>query len=265
MPLDPLTDFDWAAHWRELVEIREKEVPIDPNQDFWASMAPRLKYDPAEVATDPLLKVMEPYLDARKTGIDAGAGAGRHAVPLAERLDWVTAVEPSEGMRAAIPHRDNLTVVASSWEEAEVAPADLVVCAHVLYFVADPVPFVEKLNRSAKERVFVFMRDREMVAPSEQLYPALTGRRRTRMPQLYDFWNLLRCLDVNADLATVSYEIEQVYQDLDEVLDECRHRLGTIWREDDARNWLEAHMIPREDGRLGYSGTTTAGIAHWRP
>jgi len=49
---------------------------------------------------------MEPYLAPRKTLIDAGAGAGRHAVPLAERLEWVTAVEPSEGMRAEIPHVD---------------------------------------------------------------------------------------------------------------------------------------------------------------
>ena len=66
-----------------------------------------------------------PICPPRKTLIDVGAGAGRHAVPLAERLEWVTAVEPSEGMRAQIPHRDNMTVVASTWEDAEVAPADL--------------------------------------------------------------------------------------------------------------------------------------------
>jgi len=55
-------------------------------------------------------------------------------------------------MRALIPALDNLTVIASSWEDAEVAPADLVVCSHVLYAVAEPVPFLEKMESCARER-----------------------------------------------------------------------------------------------------------------
>jgi hypothetical protein len=261
--MDPLTDFDWAEHWRQLVATREAEAPIDPDQDFWASVAPHLAYDPEAVADDPLLKVMEPYLDPRKTAIDAGAGAGRHSVPLADRLEWVTAVEPSEGMRAVIPHRDNLTVVASSWEDAEVAPADLVVCAHVLYFVADVGSFVEKLSRSAKERVFVLMRDRKFVAPSEPLFEVLTGKPRTRMPYAADAWNLVRSLGLAPVFETVEYETEQVYDDLDTAVAECRHRLSAVWDEDRARPWLEEHLVRRDDGRLGYKGEMVGGIVHW--
>jgi hypothetical protein len=265
MPIDPLTDFDWASHWRGLVDEREREVPVDPAQDFWAPPIRSLHYDPEQAARDPLLQVVAPYLGPRKTAIDAGAGAGRHAVPLAERLDWVTAVEPSEAMRGRIPHRDNLTVIGSSWEDAEVAPADLVVCAHVLYFVPEPVPFLHKLEASALERVFVFMRDLPMLTPSESLYQALTGKARTRMPQLYDLWNLLRSLGIEADVDIVEYEIEQLYADLDEAAAECRHRLGAIWREEEGRAWLGANLTARGDGMLNYGGAMTAGIAHWRP
>src|SRR5439155_508809 len=102
---------------------------------------------------DQFLAVVEPFVSHRKTLIDVGAGAGRHAVPLAEKLEWVTAVEPSEGMRAHLPALPNLTVVASAWEDAEVAPADLVICCHVLYGVAEVVPFVDKLERSDRDRV----------------------------------------------------------------------------------------------------------------
>lgn len=265
MALDPLTDFDWPAHWRRLVEAREREVPVDVTGDFWAPIAPRLRYDPAEAANDPVLKVMAPYLDSRKTAIDAGAGAGRHTIPLAERLDWVTAVEPSEAMRALIPPRDNLTVVAGTWQDAEVAAADLVLCAHVLYFVPDPVPFIEKLDAAARERVFVVMRDREMLAPGEQLYAVLTGRPRTRMPQLYDAFNLVRSLGRDVDVETFEYEVHNVYADLEEAVAESRHRLGAAWREDEGRAWLQANLRAEQDGKLAYGGQMVAGVVHWPP
>jgi methyltransferase family protein len=265
MHMDPLTDFDWAAHWRTLVDTRDAEAPIDPDLDFWASVAPHLAYDPAAADDDPLLQLIERYRGPGKTAIDAGAGAGRHAVPLADRLEWVTAVEPSEGMRAVIPHRDNLTVVASSWEDAEVAPADFVVCAHVLYFIPDPVPFVEKLTRSARERVFVFMRDREIINPSEHLFEVLTGRPRTRMPRAYDAWNLVHALGHDPAFETISYVTEQVYDDVDAALAECRYRLGAVWDERKARQWLEANLQPRDDGRLSYGGVMPAAIVHWTP
>lgn len=265
MAPDPLTDFDWAAHWRFLVEEREREVPVDPNVDFWARPIRTLAYDPETAWDDPLLKVMEPFLGPRKTAVDAGAGAGRHAVPLADRLDWVTAVEPSEGMRSRIPHRDNLTVVASGWEDAEVAPADFALSAHVLYFVADPVPFIEKLEGAARERVFINLRNRLMVTPSEALFEVLAGRPRTRMPQLYDLWNLLQGMGIDAELAIYEYEMEQVYADVGEALEEVRFRLGTVWREEEGRAWLEAHLAQREDGMLGYRGAMVGGVAHWQP
>ena len=265
MAMDPLTDFDWAAHWRHLVEEREREVPIDPGQDFWAPPISSLQYDPQQVAGDPLLRVMAPDLGPRKTAIDAGAGAGRHAVPLAERLDWVTAVEPSEAMRSRIPHRDNLTVVASTWEDAEVQPADLVVSAHVLYFVAEPVPFIRKLEATARERVFVFLRDRPMLTPSEKLYEVFTGRPRTRMPQLSDLWNLVRSLGVDADLSVVEYEIEQTYAGLDEAVLQSRLFLGPVWRDKEGRAWLEQNAVRRDDGMLVYGGPMVAGVVHWRP
>jgi precorrin-6B methylase 2 len=104
--------------------------------------------------TDPVLDVVAPFLAPHKTLIDVGAGSGEMAAALAARLDWVTAVEPSAELRELIPDVDNMTVIASSWEDAEVQPADLVLCLGVPGS-AEAVPFVEKLERAATERVFV--------------------------------------------------------------------------------------------------------------
>src|SRR5439155_13551748 len=94
---DPITDFDWAAHWRQLVTAAERCGPAEG--DAWAGRAQEYHASRGQ-DWEPLLGVMEPWLQPHRTAIDVGAGTGRHAAPLARRLDWVTAVEPSEAMRA---------------------------------------------------------------------------------------------------------------------------------------------------------------------
>src|SRR5216110_2815467 len=151
-----MVEIDWAERWKRIVEDRETLASGHADTGYWDRRSSSYARS-TQSRVDDFLKVLEPFLSPRKTLIDVGAGAGRHAVPLAEKLEWVTAVEPSEGMRAHLPALPNLTVVASAWEDAEVAPADLVTCCHVLYGVAEVVPFVEKLERSARERVFIML------------------------------------------------------------------------------------------------------------
>src|ERR1700682_4042926 len=156
---------DWEAHWKTLVQERAAPAGHHAAPGYWDRRAPSFARS-TRARADEFLRVIDPYLSPRKTLVDAGAGAGRHAVPLSDRLEWVTAVEPSEGMRAQIPPRDNMTVVASTWEDAEVAPADLVICCHVMYGVADPVPFISKLEHSARERVFIMLRESDLPHPA---------------------------------------------------------------------------------------------------
>src|SRR2546425_11712299 len=103
---------NWAEHWRAMVSQRAGSRGNRPT-DYWDRRAPsyaRITRD----RTDSFLRVLEPYLSPRKTLIDVGAGAGRHAVPLAARLDCVTAVEPSECMGAQLTDHLNITVGASA-------------------------------------------------------------------------------------------------------------------------------------------------------
>src|SRR5882762_2533953 len=157
-----MQEIDWAERWRSIVEDRATLAAGHVDHGYWDRRAASYARS-TQTRADEFLQVLEPHLSPRKTLIDVGAGTGRHAIPLAERLEWVTAVEPSEGMRALIPPHDNMTVVASTWEDATVAAADLVICCHVLYGIDDPVPFIEKMEKSARERVFVMLRQSPMV------------------------------------------------------------------------------------------------------
>lgn len=94
--------------------------------------------------------------------IDVGAGGGAASLPLAPPAAHITAVDESPGMleafaslaaRRGVDH----TEIQGSWPEvaAKVEPADVVVCAHVFYNVADLEPFVAALTGRARRRVVV--------------------------------------------------------------------------------------------------------------
>src|SRR4029077_16396527 len=100
-------EIDWAERWRSLVVERAAAAGKHGDPSYWDRRAPSFARS-TRGRVDEFLSVLEPYLSPRKTLIDVGAGAERHALPLAERLEWVTAVEPSEGMRALIAPRDNM-------------------------------------------------------------------------------------------------------------------------------------------------------------
>jgi SAM-dependent methyltransferase len=96
------------------------------------------------------------------TVLDVGVGGGAASVPLAPPASEIVGVDESRDLletfeavarEAGIRHR----AIEGRWPEAaRAAPeADVVVCHHVLYNVADLPPFVEALTEHARRRVVV--------------------------------------------------------------------------------------------------------------
>jgi hypothetical protein len=259
-----LPPIDWAEGWRFLVAERAAAAGSHGDTSYWDRRAPTFARS-TRARADEFLDVVAPYLSPRKTLIDVGAGTGRHSLPLAQRLEWVTAVEPSEGMRALIPPRDNMTVVASTWEDAAVAPADLVICCHVMYGVEEPVSFIAKMERSARERIFIMMREVPMVHPAVVIRERLLGEPEPRMPRFSDLFMLLIQMSIAPDVDFIRYPIIQRYEDIDEALADCRPLVGAGWDEANARAILQ-EVLAEEKGELVFDGgLTLSGIAHWRP
>lgn len=96
------------------------------------------------------------------TVLDVGVGAGAASLPLASRASLIVGVDSSEGMLeqfrdAAAKAGVRVEAVLGSWPDVagRVAPADVVVCHHVLYNVQDLEPFVDALDERARRRVVV--------------------------------------------------------------------------------------------------------------
>lgn len=259
-----VADVDWVAHWKHLVADSESLASGHANSDYWDRRATSYARS-THARGDDFLQVLEPYLSPSKTLIDVGAGAGRHATPLAARLEWVTAVEPSEGMRSHIPPRENMTVIASTWEDAEVAPADLVICNHVMYGVADPVPFIEKLQKAARERVFVMMRETDLPHPAAELRKRLVGQTGPRLPRFSELFMLLVQIGVAPDVDFIRYPIVTRYASMEEAMTDSRALFGEGWDEDRARVELAALLRRDGDELVFEGGVALSGVAHWKP
>ena len=256
-------EIDWVERWRSLVAERAAAAKGHSDPKYWDRRAPTFARS-TQARSDALLDVLEPYLSPRKTLIDVGAGAGRHAVPLAERLEWVTAVEPSEGMRGQIAHRDNMTIIASRWEDATVAPADLLVCSHVLYGVEDPVPLIAKMEASASERIFIMLRESPMAHLGARVRERMLGEE-PRLPRFSDLFMLLMQMGIAPEVRFTSYANPQRYAGIEEALADCQAMIGDRWDEEKGRGMVEALLEADGDELVFHGAVTLAGIAHWQP
>src|SRR5207237_3330888 len=133
---------DWAENWRRKHATRAAHPVGQRDWDARAGRFARMTAD-LDPSREPFVRALAQVVKPTDRVLDVGAGAGRYALALARLAAQVTAVEPSAGMRAALEQAiadrqvANVSLVAGSWQEVQVEPHDVAVCAHVLYFVAD--------------------------------------------------------------------------------------------------------------------------------
>lgn len=243
-----------ARRWRALVERRAQQMDAAyaalnrSSADYWArrvtnrpSMLRRLASE-----DDPIVQALLPYLEQQTnleqqtTLLDVGAGAGRYALALAPRVASLVAVEPDAAMLPLL--RDgireagagNVEVVAATWQDAAVEAADIVLCAHVLYPIADAVPFVRKLGVSARRACFLALRD--VVSEPEplgRLWQRFHGEPRYLQPGYLDAYALLYEIGIRANV-----RVSQIsrpswsFPDVEAAVDSVREHLILPERDD---------------------------------
>jgi 2-polyprenyl-3-methyl-5-hydroxy-6-metoxy-1,4-benzoquinol methylase len=217
-----------AAHREQSHKIRSALGVI--GQDRWEPFFSFFKADPRrtdDIEVNRLAQEVTPTT----TLLDVGAGAGRFALPLALRCKQVTAVEPSPSMGETLRHLaaeagiDNVTLVASPWDEAEVEPADVVLSAHVIYSTEDIGPFVMKLAAHARQRVCMptFMRPpRARYAP---FWPWVHGEDKQELPGAAELMQVLWELGIYPNLEMYAPIPFRPFKDWQRALDTLRPRL----------------------------------------
>ncbi|MFC1935893.1 class I SAM-dependent methyltransferase [Chloroflexota bacterium] len=147
---------DWAKLWRDLA-TRDVQASAEGEMQLvnrWRRVTQDLDAPPASHRSqpDPLLDFLLSRLAPNMTVIDIGAGVGRWTVPIARKVEKVTAVEPSSGMREVLRERlaslgvTNVTVAETPWMAAQVPQHDVTIAAHSTYVSPDLLNFVRKME-----------------------------------------------------------------------------------------------------------------------
>ena len=251
---------------------REAELP---RTELWNERTVAW-YERANARSDYARRVLHAIADLLAecgTALDVGAGFGALALPLARRLAHVTAVEPTPAMVAALRRAAareglrNLTVHQAAWGAVEVAPHDLVVCAHVSHLLGPGSPFLAAAGRLA-ERGVVLVRDlpggQDKFFFSE-LYPILLGRPYVHPCDARDTVGELTRLGIAPATTPIEYDSDQPFDSLEEACDFWVEymRLEAAGARDFLREFLAARLT-REGDRWVAPFRKRALVIHWR-
>ncbi|GAC1562536.1 MAG: hypothetical protein NVS2B7_36600 [Herpetosiphon sp.] len=279
-PIMPLHagDVDWATNWRTIVTARRQVIESlgdsGEQRDFWDRRAGRFARMSRELdpSTDPVLALLRAALEPGGSVLDVGAGTGRYALPLAEIATTVTAVEPSAAMRSYLAAEGErrglrtLQIVPATWEAAVVAPHDIGLAAHVLYPIAEVVPFLQKLDAHARRACFVVTRVDTMLPQLAPLWHAIWGQERPREPAFLDLYNLLFALGFRAEVRLVPFGRALQFDTRDDAISHVRQLLflPDVADEHTARilGFLETTLIA-QDGHLLLPNATQAAVVSW--
>jgi len=273
---------DYEARWRRIVERRRVQMEAAyeasglRNVDYWGRRAKQYRESlHSRPDEDPFFRRVVTEVNAGTTLLDVGAGTGRHTMALAPHVGRVTAIDPSEAMlnllRDDVRERGltNVTVVQSDWMAADVPPADIVICSHVLYPIDDVAPFVRRLDAHATRRVFVYLRV-DPLATDIGLWREFYGVPLQSQPVFSDLYPLLMQIGIIADVEIVEHRFTWTFASLDEAVAQVRNAL--CLREDDAaaagklQSLLEERLVAWPDGRLGPRiESARSAILSWRP
>ncbi len=185
--------------------------------------------------------------------LDVGSGAGGSSLPLAPRLTSLTAVDPDTSMLETLADAAREVGVAvfpvpGRWPEVAglVAPADVVVCHHVLYGVTDLVPFVRELSGHARRRVVVELTARHPQSGLDPMWERFHGLRQPEGPTADDAAQVLRGLGFHPRVETWTRPFGMTYPSFGDLVEVTRRklRLPAARRREVAEALRESGVVP---------------------
>ena len=225
-----------AEAWRARVERHhaQSEGVMEASLregDFWRNLAPMFRADPYR-EDDEVLNVLLELTSEGGRALDVGGGAGRFAIPIALRREAsVRVVDPSpsmlEQLEASVAEVDgaNVTGVNAEWESARVESADLVLCSHVVYGVADIRPFLQKLHDHAQRRVVMVSFVDSPQAGVAPLWEPVYGEERINLPALPELMNVLWEMGIYPSIRMLTPTGPQTFESVEAAVEEVSGRL----------------------------------------
>lgn len=273
-----MASIDYLTRWTELVDARAdqgRRLDRDHGRaDAWAGpRAQRFRALAGRSApTDPLLAHLWPRLQPTDVVLDAGAGPGRHVIPIAEIVQKVIAVEPSAGMRGQLAEAlsekqvRNVEIIPAEWPSDAVDSVDVALCSHVVYGVSDIEAFIRRLDAVAKRHCAMVLRHGQREAAVFDLFETIWSEKRCLAPTYVDLLGALEQVGILANVTVVPFGVRRLFESFESAVEQVRaDLLNPASPEATAaiRADLERRLVV-VDGRLAFPDEPAyAGILWW--
>ena len=262
---------DWDLLWRQSCKRRKGDRN---DREFWNKRASSFADHAREssyVADFLRITALPPQWSV----LDVGCAAGTLAIPLAERVRKVTAVDFSENMLAILSERcrekgvTNVKTHLLSWEDdwqaADIERHDVAIASRSLV-VEDLSGAISKLAAMARHRVIISSLVGD--GPFDRRIFQAIGRDLDRGPDYICVYNLLHQMGIYADVTFAGNggEEKKAFTGLDDAVSGYRWMINemTVEEEQRLRSYLERHLEKTEVGYvLDYQHPVRWAILSW--
>jgi SAM-dependent methyltransferase len=186
------------------------------------------------------------------TLLDVGCAAGTLAIPLAERVKRITAMDISGNMLALLRERcaksgiSNIQTVQGAWEDdwnaLGIGEHDVALASRSL-ITEDFESALTKLDKAARKRVYVSTIVGD--GPHDRrIYRAL-GRNLNPGPDYIYLYNLLYRMGIRANVNFISYQERNSYESVDDAFTHLSAKLEVATREEGEilRSYLKENLV----------------------
>jgi SAM-dependent methyltransferase len=200
------------------------------------------------------IRILNPEPDWRV--LDVGCGSGTIAIPLAERVASITAMDFSESMLSILRQKCaakgimNVKPLLAAWEDdwegLGIGVHDVVIASRSVN-VEDLKSAFIKLNRFARQRVYVSAVVGD--GPAIRRIINAAGRDYQPSPDYICILNLLYQMGIYANLSFTFHPLNRTYADHEDALNKSQWMLDdmTPHEEERLRNFFQDHLV-RQNG-----------------
>ena len=257
-------DVDWNSVWKQLYEKNAECRGRGDCASIWSTRdRARAFLAQSRERPDRILQDIEGLpIKADSRVLDIGAGPGTMAVPLAERVAHVTAVEPAAGMAEMMSEHalergvKNLSIIRKRWEDVDYkkdleGPYDIVIARHSLG-MPNIKEAIKAMCEASSEWVYLFWFagstgwEKAMI----DLWPKLHGREYRSGPKADVLYNVLYSMGIYPNMETVQMEYARKFSDINAAVNEFREQymISSPAQEEILQGHLQARLTKTGDG-----------------
>lgn len=260
---------DWNRAWREL---RKNKPSPARHAQFWDGRSRSFARHVARSGYAELfLEIMVPQPEW--TVLDMGCGAGTLALPLAEEVRSITAVDFSARMLSILQEAcaarsiDNVRTVHArwedDWEQAGIGLHDVAIASRSLV-VDDLQGMITKLSHAARKRVYIVTIVGD--GPHDRRAFQAVGRELQVGPDYIYNYNILYQMGIYAKVDFIVQQVQDTYDGREEAMDSVRWMFQNMTRDEEKKldAYMAEHLVCR-DGlwSLDYAKPVRWAVLWW--